>query len=292
MIRSMTGFGRADAEDNDHSFTIEIKSVNHRYLDLSVKMPRSLIALEDRIRKVVSSKINRGKVDIFVTQNNSKKHEELATFNEVLADSYINCLNNIKKRYKISDGISLSLISKFPDVISNQQTAPDVEILWDVIKNSLTTALNELVKMREIEGIKLCEDVIKRCDNINNGVDKIKLRAPHLVFEYKLKLDRRLKEILNTSVVDENRLAMEIAIFTDKSNIDEEIVRLYSHLSQITNTLKLDEPVGRKLDFIIQELNREANTISSKANDLELINLVLNIKNEIEKIREQVQNIE
>lgn len=292
MTNSMTGFGRGSTEENGRSFIVEIKSVNHRYLDLNIKMPRNLASLEDRIRRALSEKINRGKIDVYVTQNIIASNDVAANFNHALADSYIKCLKEIKDRYEVRDDISVSLISRFPDVITLNQKEEDIETLWNIISVSLNAAIDMLVSMRQKEGLKLKEDILSRCNYINNHIAKIVERAPVLLVEYKEKLEKRVKELLNDAKLDEGRMAMEIAIFADKSNIDEEIVRLNSHIVQMKDTLELAEPIGRKLDFIIQEMNREANTIASKANDLELTNIVLNIKNEIEKIREQVQNVE
>ena len=292
MIKSMTGFGRGNYEESGRSFVIEIKSVNHRYLDVNVKLPRAMISLEERIRKAISEKISRGKIDVFVTQNNFEKEDMVASFNEHLADSYVKCLKEIRDRYSVRDDISVSLVAKFPDVISLQKDEQDLEELWKTAEVPLKMAIEDLVAMRIREGEKLKEDIITRCNNVAELVEKVELRAPLVVKEYKERLEQRLKELLNGSVIDENRIAMEIAIFADRSNIDEEIVRLKSHLGQMIDNTELEEPVGRKLDFILQELNRETNTIGSKANDAGLVQIVLNMKNEIEKIREQVQNVE
>ncbi len=292
MTKSMTGFGRGSNEEDGKSFIIEIKSVNHRYLDLNIKMPRNLGSLEERIRKSIAEKINRGKVDVYVTQNTLASNDVAANFNFALADSYIKCLREIKNRYEVRDDISVSLIARFPDVITLNQQQEDVEKLWNSLNLPLNDALTMMVSMREREGLKLKEDILSRCDYIKELLNKVEERAPAISIEYKKKLEKRIRELLNDTKLDESRLAMEIAIFADKSNVDEEIVRLNSHIAQMRETLELAEPIGRKLDFIIQEMNRETNTIASKANDLELSNTVLNIKNEIEKIREQVQNVE
>lgn len=292
MLKSMTGFGRSSLEKDGYGYSIEIKSVNHRYLDLSIKMPRSLSQLEDRIRKMVSENISRGKIDIFINQNNYCRHDVEAKFNQALADSYINCLYKIKDSYNIRDDISVSLIARFPDIIAIEQKEENIETVWNIISEPLTKAIEMLIAMREKEGSKLYDDINSRCDNIFNNVLIIEQRAPIIVKEYREKLEARIKELIEDTKIDENRIALEVALMADKLNIDEEIVRLKSHIHQMKDTLNMQEPIGRKLDFIVQELNREANTISSKANDLELVNIVLSIKNEIEKIREQIQNIE
>ncbi|MBV7271930.1 YicC family protein [Clostridiaceae bacterium UIB06] len=292
MIKSMTGFGRGSIEQDGRSFTIEMKSVNHRYCDLNIKMPKIFLSLEDRMRKVIFEKISRGKVDVFITQNNKEKVGVKAVLDESLADSYVECLRKIKDKYDIREGISISLIAKFPDVITLKQEEEDIENVWRILSVPLEEALNLLVEMRQNEGLKLKNDILLKCDYIKHLLDKIEKRSPFVVIEYKDKLNERLKELLQDYQIDENRIAMEVALFGDKSCIDEEIVRLNSHLVQLRETFNLNEPIGRKLDFILQEMNRETNTIGSKANDLEITNSVLNIKNEIEKIREQIQNIE
>jgi uncharacterized protein (TIGR00255 family) len=292
MIKSMTGFGRGTIEESGKGYVVEIKSVNHRYLDLNIKMPRNLISLEEGIRKNISSKINRGKVDVFITQNSFAASNVVANFNADLADSYVKCLQHIKNKYDIRDDISVSLVARFPDVITLNQEEIDLEKIWATLSVPLNEAINSLIGMREKEGLKLKDDILKRCEYITDMVHKISDKSPVVIREYREKLEKRLKELLEDTFVDENRIAMELAIYTDKSNIDEEIVRLKSHIIQLTETLNITEPIGRKLDFIVQEMNREANTIASKSNDLEIVNTVLNIKNEIEKIREQIQNVE
>jgi uncharacterized protein (TIGR00255 family) len=292
MIRSMTGYGRGSIEMDGRSYTIEIKSVNHRYCDLNIKIPKSLLPLEDRIRKTVQSRLNRGKIDLFVTQNLFDKKDVSAFLNKSLADSYFSCLTEIKERYNLRDDVSLSLISKFPEVITTKQEDEDVEELWDGLESALNNALDMMVQMREREGLKLTEDIIIKCKGIKDKVLIIEDKSSDIVQEYTDKLKLRLNDLLKDYKVDENRLAMEVALLADKASIDEEIVRLKSHLIQVKETLELDEPVGRKLDFIIQEMNRETNTIASKADNLDVINIMLSIKNEIEKIREQVQNLE
>ncbi|KYH35923.1 hypothetical protein CLTEP_03160 [Clostridium tepidiprofundi DSM 19306] len=278
--------------EDGQCFVVEVKSVNHRYLDINVKMPRTLISLEDKIRKLVSQRISRGKVDIYITQKRFDREDVEACLNEVLADSYYDCLLKIRDRYGVRDDISVSSIARFPEVISIQQKEEDYEKVWSILKKPLEGALELMISMRKCEGEKLCKDISQKCENIKLLIDNIEKRAPKVVEQYSDKLNARLKKILNESQYDESRIAMEIAIFADKASIDEEIVRLNSHIVQLRETLNLSEPVGRKLDFIVQEMNRETNTIASKANDLEIVNAILNVKSEIEKIREQTQNIE
>jgi len=292
MIRSMTGFGRGNCEKDGKSFTIEIKSVNHRYFETNIKMPRVLIAFEDKIRKIIGEKIKRGKLDVFVTQGNYDKDDVEANLNEKLAESYMKCFQVLKDKYNLAGDISVSQIARLPEVITLKQKEEDISETFDAIEKALNEALETLLFMREREGEKLLEDVIIKCDFIRGLVQKVKERSPFVFDEYKSKLTQRLNALNKEVEFDGNRVAMEVAIFADKAGIDEEIVRLNSHIDQMRETLILDEPIGRKLDFIIQEMNRETNTIASKANDLEILNTVISMKSEIEKIREQIQNIE
>ncbi|WP_125153796.1 YicC/YloC family endoribonuclease [Clostridium rectalis] len=292
MIKSMTGFGRATAEDSSRNFIVEIKSVNHRYCDINVKMPKSLISLEDKIRNLIQKEVNRGKIDVFITLNTHDKKDVRTVLNKTLADSYFECLTEIKNDYDVKNDITVSLIARFPEVVTLEQQEEDMDNLWISLSKPLMEALSFLIEMRKKEGLKLQENILSKCKYIKFVVDKIEKKAPNVPIAYKDKLTNRLKELLGEAQVDENKIAMEVAVFADRSCIDEEIVRLNSHLIQMRETLELNEPVGRKLDFIVQEMNREANTIASKANNLEISNLVINIKNEIEKIREQIQNVE
>ena len=292
MIRSMTGFGRGSSEKDGKSFTIEIKSVNHRYFETNIRMPRVLIAFEDKIRKIIGEKVKRGKLDVFVTQGNYDKEDVEAYLNEKLVESYMSCFEVLKDKYDLRDDVSVVQIARLPEVMTLKQKEEDISEAFQQIEIALTEALEALLFMREREGEKLLEDVISKCELINGLVEKVQERAPFVVCEYKEKLAQRLNALHKEVEFDENRVAMEVAIFADKAGIDEEIVRLKSHIMQMKETLILDEPIGRKLDFIIQEMNRETNTIASKANDLEILNIVINMKSEIEKIREQIQNIE
>ncbi|WP_291568453.1 MULTISPECIES: YicC/YloC family endoribonuclease [unclassified Clostridium] len=292
MIKSMTGFGRGSGSDGHSNFIVEIKSVNHRYFELNVRMPRALISLEDNIRKVVSEKIKRGKIDIFITQNYHDKENVEAVLNEELVKSYMNCLKTIQSMYDLRDDISITNLARFPEVINLKQKEENLEEAWKELQVSLDEALNSLVHMRESEGIKLNQDINHRCDLIKKFTNMISKRVPMVSIEYRDKLTKKVKELLEESQLDENRIAMEVVLLADKTGIDEEIVRLNSHICQIVETLQLEEPVGRKLDFIVQEMNRESNTIASKVNDLDITNLAVDIKSEIEKIREQVQNVE
>lgn len=290
----MTGFGRCGYEvEGKISFNVEIKGVNYRYLDINIRMPRLMNSLEDRIRKLISENINRGKIDLFITYNNYEKLGVNAQLNHTLADSYIKCLTELRNKYpQIRDDISVSLIARYPDVIYVQENEEDVDDLWEMLKNPLQEAIQALKEMRRVEGNKLKEDIISKCNLIVREVNLIEEKADSMVPAYKAKLMDRLKELLENIEIDENRLSLELAIYADKCSIDEEITRLKSHIEQMKVALDSDEPVGRKLDFIVQEMNRETNTIASKSNDIDITNSALNIKNIIEKIREQIQNIE
>lgn len=292
MIKSMTGFGRGTSEGEGSSYVIEIKTVNHRYFELNVKMPRALISLEDNMRKVINEKIKRGKVDVFVTQNQLARDNMEVLVNEALSDSYMKALHNISERYSLREDISSSVLARFPEVLVLKQKEENIEEVWQGMEPSLKAALNNLIYMREQEGQKLLQDITYRCDNILENIDVISDRVPEVNEEYRKRLLKKVEEILGEREFDESRIAMEVVIQADKTCIDEEIVRLKSHVEQVKKTFELNEPIGRKLDFVIQEMNREANTIASKVNDLALTNVALDIKSDIEKIREQVQNIE
>lgn len=294
MVKSMTGFGRATSEeDKGRKFSLEIKSVNHRYLDINARMPKSLLSLEDKIRRTVNEKLNRGKVDIFINYKNYGQNSSEARLNTSLADSYVSCLAELSERYpNIKNDISLYLIARYPDVITIEEKEDDIDEIWIEIQQVLLKALGMMVDMRTVEGEKLAGDIIDKCLLIEKWVEEINSKSHIIVENYRMKLQDRIQDLLGNVEVDETRIAMEVAMFADKATIDEEITRLRSHIMQLKNTLCLEEPIGRKLDFIVQEINREANTIASKSTDIEITNLVINIKNMIEKIREQIQNIE
>lgn len=292
MAKSMTGFGRGGHQQDGKEFLVEIKTVNHRYSDVFIKMPRQVGFLEDRVRELVSKAISRGKIDVFVTYNNSGEAAKSVSFDEGLAKSYISAVEALRDRFGLRDDISVSLISRYPDVLKSEQTEEDGEELWSILKLAVSNALDSLVAMRESEGEGLKKDLLARADYIDRILKDIVQKAPEVVKDYKARLESRIRELMEQKVADESRLAMEVAIFADRCSIDEETVRLSSHLGQMRETLALEQPVGRKLDFIIQEMNREINTIGSKANDLAITRSVVEIKSEIEKLREQIQNIE
>ncbi|PAB58860.1 YicC/YloC family endoribonuclease [Anaeromicrobium sediminis] len=293
MIKSMTGFGRGENADNKRQFTVEIKTVNHRYNDIVIRMPKKLNYLEENIKKLVKEKINRGRVEIYVSLENVGQSEVNISLNRELAAEYIDVLKTLSKEFQIVDDISATFVSKFPEVVKIEDKEEDQEEIWNCLKVSVMGALEQLVNMRLEEGQKLALDIEKRCYNIDNVVEEIKLRSPKIVEEHREKLRQRIEDMLGDSYeIDDQRLAVEVAYMADKSNITEEIVRLKSHIDQLNNSLKSTGSIGRKLDFLIQEMNREINTIGSKTNDLEVTNYVVDVKSELEKIREQVQNIE
>lgn len=293
MVRSMTGFGRGNCNENGKEFTVEIKSVNHRYIDFYIKLPRQIAYLEERVREVVSKSIFRGKVDIFISIEDRSEDSKNVMLDEALAGAYIQAVESLKDKYGLKDDISVSLVSRFPDVLRIEKTEDDEEQLWSILNKALEAAVESLVQMREKEGNELRMSLLQKADYMENIISQITNRSPEVVIEYKQKLENRIKELLNQQTVDENRIAMEVAIFADRCSIDEELVRLGSHLLQLRDILSIKkQPVGRKLDFLVQEINREINTIGSKSNDIIITKNVLELKSETEKIREQIQNIE
>lgn len=292
MIKSMTGFGRGDYAQDGKEFTVEIKTVNHRYSDVFIKMPRQIGFLEDKVRELVGKAISRGKIDVFITYYNYSDDSKFVSFDEALAKTYISAVEALRDKFGLRDDISVSLISKYPDVLKVEQNEEDEEKLWAMLKVATENALASLVVMRGNEGEGLKNVLLERAAYIEGVIAEISKRAPEVPKEYKIKLEARLKDLLEQQTIDENRLAMELAVFADRCSIDEELVRLASHIGQMREALSMNQPVGRKLDFLIQEMNREINTIGSKANDLSITKNVVEIKSEIEKIREQVQNIE
>lgn len=293
MVRSMTGFGRGTFSENGKEFIVEIKTVNHRYIDFYIKLPRQIAFLEERVRKVVSESLFRGKVDIFITFEDRSEDSKNVTLDEALANAYIQAIEKLKDNFNLSDDISVSLVSRLPDVLRIEKNEDDEEQLWKVLNNALNSAISSLLQMREKEGNELRQSLLEKADNMEEIIKLISERSPVVVLEYKQKLENRIKDLLGQQTVDENRIAMEVAIFADRCSIDEELVRLGSHLIQLRDILGIKkQPVGRKLDFLVQEINREINTIGSKSNDIIITKNVLELKSETEKIREQIQNIE
>lgn len=290
-MKSMTGFGRANYENDGRMYNIEIKSVNHRYCDISVKLPRSISYLEEKIKKEIASNISRGKVDVLITfENNSAKGKDIK-INKELAKIYIQELKELANENGINDNIPVTEISKFPEVLVIQNVE-DEEIIWKEVSLCLKDAINNFIAMREQEGNKIKEDLKNRLSTIKQKVSKISEYSTGLVEEYVVKLETRIKEILKTDIVDKERLNQEIVIYADKCSVEEELTRLESHIEQFNNMMEENIPVGKKIDFLIQEMNREINTIGSKSGSLEITNLVIETKTELEDIREQIQNIE
>ena len=291
-MKSMTGYGRARETSNEREIVVELRAVNHRYLDVNVKAPRGYGFLEEAIKKLVASKISRGKVDIYINVTDLAAQETTITLNHELAQSYFDALVELRDALHLHDDISVMSIAKMPDVLVSQRVEVDAEALTASVSEVFNEAVKQFDEMREIEGEKLASDVRNRMNTIKEIVQQIEIRSPERVIAYREKLEKRMNEILSDSTVDEQRILTEAAIFADKTAVDEETVRLRSHLDQLDTMLKDYNPVGRKLDFLVQEMNREANTIGSKANDSILANHVISLKAEIEKIREQIQNIE
>ena len=291
MIKSMTGYGRAKYENDGRNYNIDIKSVNHKYNDISIRMPRFLNYLEDTVRKRIAKSISRGKIDVSITFENYSSKGNNIRINRELAKDYIKELKALAEETGIKCDINVIDISKFPEILKLEDN-DDEELIGNELIRAVDEALEKFISMREIEGQKLVEDIKQRINLIINRVDEIAKYSEHVVEDYIIKLEERVNELLKTAVVDETRLAQEIVIYSDKSSIEEELIRLKSHLEQFDNMLKQSSPVGKKLDFLVQEMNRETNTIGSKANCLEITNSVIEIKTELENIREQIQNIE
>ena len=293
MVKSMTSFGRAQGEEGkEHLFSIEMKSVNNRYLDLNIRMPKFMIALEEEVRKIVSKSLSRGKVDIFINYKSYEKGNATPKLNMELAKSYYECLKELSDTLGVTNDITVTRLAKFPEVLTLEAEEENLEEILEELKPLFESALEMMTDMRVVEGEKLKEDILLKLIEIETNVKSIESLAIEVPKIYKKKLEDRLVELTKNINFNEERVAMEVAMFADKAAVDEEITRLYSHISQMRKTLNLNEPIGRKLDFIVQEMNRETNTIGSKANDMGMTNIVINIKNLLEKIREQVQNIE
>lgn len=291
MIKSMTGYGKGSLTQDLREYQIEIKSVNHRYLDISIRMPKQLTYLEEEIKKEISSKIKRGKIEVFVTYQNNSQEGINVNINKEIAKVYIRELQELAKQENIGANIEVMDIAQMPDVLNVTSNQDDETIKTEILQVT-KLATEQLVNMKSIEGKKIAEDLQHRINNINTKILEISSISTGLIDEYIVKLEKRVKELLKTDFVDENRLAQEVVIYADKCSIEEEITRLKSHIVQFESMLQSDEAIGKKLDFIIQEMNRETNTIGSKANNLDIVNGVVDIKTELENIREQIQNIE
>ncbi len=292
MVLSMTGFGRAKAEDGNIEIEIELKSINHRYLDINLRIPRSLNFLEDSIRRTLQNSVKRGRIELYLNYKNNNPDKTSVSLNESLAQSYIENLSILADRFGLNKNIDLSVLAAIEDIFVVTESEEDTDLLTRLVTDALDQALATLLQMRQKEGSFLVDDILKRTSLINTILDEIESRSLLVVEEYRIKLEARLKELLKTTELDENRFSTEVAYYADRSNITEEIIRLRSHISQLKQTMDKGGSVGRKLDFIIQEMNREINTIGSKSGDVEITNRVVEVKSEIEKIREQIQNIE
>lgn len=291
MIKSMTGYGRAKFGENDREYTVEIKSVNHKYSDISIKMPRTISCLEEKVKKEISKAISRGKVDVNITWENNSEIGKSVKLNTELAKEYVKELRRLCSEAGLQGDISVTEIVKLPEVLKLQNNEEDETIEKELIQ-TVTLAINNFVDMRQKEGTAIAEDLKKRIKKIDEQISKISEYSTGLVEEYVVKLEERIKELLKTDIIDEARLAQEVVIYSDKCSVEEELTRLKSHVKQFLELLETDEPCGKKLDFIVQEMNRETNTIGSKSGSLDITNLVIEIKTEIENVREQIQNIE
>lgn len=292
MIKSMTGYGKSEQTIDSLNVTVEIKSVNHRYFEFSARVPREYGFLEEKLKKYCNSLITRGKVECYVSVEDLEEREMEVNVNETLAAGYVKALKELSERFGLKDDISAVTLSRYPDVITLHKASEDEERIWNAVKTVAETAISKFIEMRETEGSKLRGDILSRADYIIECVEFIEGRSPETVREYNEKLKQRMKELLGDAAVDEQRLLNEAAIYADKIAVDEETVRLRSHISQLREFMNSSEAIGRKLDFLVQEINREANTIGSKAQDVDIAKKVIAIKAEVEKIREQVQNIE
>lgn len=292
MIKSMTGFGRKEIVDEKRKITVEMKAVNHRYLDMNIKIPKKLSFFEASIRNVLKEYIQRGKVDVFITYEDFSENNFSLKYNKEVADSYLKYLNDMASTFGLENDIRVSTLSRYPEVFSLEEQELDEEDIWNDLEAAVRGAAEAFVEARITEGENLKNDLIDKLDGMLEHVDYIADRAPGIIAEYKAKITDRVKEMLEDAKIDEARILTEVTLFADKVCVDEEIVRLRSHIDTTKATLTAGGSVGRKLDFIAQEMNREANTILSKSNDLETSNRAIDLKTDIEKVREQIQNIE
>ena len=291
MIKSMTGFGRSNLQEGLREYQIEIKSVNHKHIDINIRMPRNISFLEDEVRKIIASKVKRGKIDVFISFDNYSDEGKSIKINKEIAKTYIESLKELASEENIGSNIEVTEITKLPDVLIIKNNE-DEETIKQELSKAVNEAMDKLINMRQAEGEKMAQDIISRIDDITSKVKEISELSTGLIEEYVVKLEARIKELLKTDEVDQTRLAQEVVIYADKCSVQEEITRLDSHIQQFKELVESSNAAGKKLDFIIQEMNRETNTIGSKANNLEITNRVIDIKTELEDIREQIQNIE
>lgn len=292
MIKSMTGFGRCEVLKDSRKFTVELKSVNHRYLDVNIRMPKKLNFFETSIRTLLKSYADRGKVDIFITYEDLSQSQVSVKYNAALAAEYLKYLNQMAEEFSLDNDVRVSKLSRYPEVFTMEECSEDEDELWNGLKEALEGAFSQFVEMRTKEGERLKEDILLKLDLLSEQIRFIEERSPQIIAEYRTKLEEKMRELLEDTQIDDNRIAAEVILFADKICTDEEVVRLKSHIQHMKETLEESNGIGRKLDFIAQEMNREANTILSKANDLDISNRAISLKTEIEKIREQIQNIE
>ena len=292
MLKSMTGFGRAQKEIDGYVITVELKSVNHRYFEFSSRVPRQYGFLDEKLKSYINGKVSRGKIECYVTIEALNTDTADVVVNHTLATAYVNALKEIAETYELKDDFGASTISRFPEVLVVRKSDEDEEKLWGYVQEVCSEAIDKFVAMREVEGSKMKDDIYSRGQFILDCVSYIEERSPQTVKEYNDKLVERVHELLGDVSLDESRILQEVAIYADKVAVAEETVRLRSHIEQLNTFISSDEPVGRKMDFLVQEINRETNTIGSKANDVDIARRVVDIKSEVEKIREQIQNIE
>lgn len=292
MIKSMTGFGRCEISEAERKFTVEMKGVNHRYLDVNIRMPKKLNFFETSIRNLMKQYVQRGKVDVFITYEDTSESQVSLKYNAALAEEYMQAFHLMQDQFGLDFDIRVSTLSKCPEVLTMEEQVVDEQELWSILEKAVRGACEQFVETRTTEGENLKRDLIGKLDDMIVVVDEVEKRSPQIIAEYREKLEAKLSEVLESTQIDENRIAAELVLFADKICTDEETVRLRSHIEHMKTTLDQDEGIGRKLDFIAQEMNREANTILSKANDLETSNYAITLKTEIEKVREQIQNVE
>lgn len=292
MIKSMTGFGRAEVQDESHKFTIELKAVNHRYLDISLRLPRQLGFFDTAVRNYLKKHLLRGKVDVYIYHEDSSAQKILLTYNQELAKQYLVYFSQMEQELGVPNDITLSRLARLPEVFTMEEQAQDEDSLWKLLEEGIQKAVSNMVGSRELEGAHLKSDILFKLDLLEEKVARIERRSPQLLTAYREKLEEKVRELLEDTQIEDSRIAAEVVLYADKICNDEETVRLKSHIQNMRQVLEEEGGVGRKLDFLAQEMNRESNTILSKANDLEISNIAIDLKTEIEKIREQIQNIE
>ena len=293
MIRSMTGFGHGEvSNDKNQKVTVEMKSVNHRYCDISLKLPKKLAMFEANIRNIMKEYASRGKIDIYVSYEDLSETAVSLHYNQAMAEEYMQVFKKMQEDFNIETKITAEALAKYPEVVTIEEVQQDEEVWWELLEAALIQAAEKFVETRTIEGANLKRDLLGKLDQMAADVAFIEERSPQIIAEYRSKLEEKVKEFLEDSTIEENRIAAEVTLYADKIAVDEEIVRLQSHISSMTDVLESDESIGRKLDFMAQEMNREANTILSKSSDVDLADHAIELKTNVEKVREQIQNIE